>query len=221
MFLPKSSIGKKALMSATGLVLFGFVVIHMLGNLQIFLGAEALNKYAAFLQSVTELLWVARAVLLTCLILHLVLAVILTVENRKARPIGYQMKRSVKASFASKTMMLSGSAILFFVIYHLLHYTFGTIHPEYFNLTDAKGHHDVYAMVVAGFRHLPTSLTYIVAMALLALHLDHGAAVWLQSLGLADDRARPFMDTFGRAVAITIFVGNTSIPIAVMTGVLR
>ena len=208
-------------MSATGLVLFGFVVMHMLGNLQIFLGAEALNRYAEMLQGVGELLWVARVVLLTCLILHVGLAVILTIENRRARPIGYQMKRAVKASFASKTMMLSGSAILFFIVYHLLHYTFGKIHPEYFDLIDAQGRHDVYSMVVAGFKHLPVSLTYIVAMALLALHLDHGAAVWFQSLGLADDSARPFMDTFGRVAAIAIFVGNTSIPIAVMTGVLR
>ena len=117
--------------------------------------------------------------------------------------------------------MLSGSAIFFFVIYHLLHYTLGVIHPEYFSLTDAQGRHDVYSMVVAGFQHLPTSLTYITAMALLALHLDHGAAVWLQSLGLATDDARPFMDTFGRVAAIVIFVGNASIPIAVMTGFLK
>jgi len=208
-------------MSATGLVLFGFVVLHMLGNLQIFLGAEALNRYGAMLQGLPELLWVARAVLLTCLILHVGLAAVLTIENRRARPVGYQMKRAVAASFASKTMMLSGSALLFFIIYHLLHFTIGAIHPDYFHLTDAQGRHDVYSMVVAGFQDLPTSLTYITAMALLALHLDHGAAVWLQSLGLANDDARPFMDTFGRVAAIVIFVGNTSIPIAVMTGLLK
>lgn len=208
-------------MSVTGLVLFGFVVMHMLGNLQIFLGPEALNGYAAALQSIPELLWLVRAVLLICLIFHLWTAVVLTVENRRARPIAYQMKRGVQATLASKTMMISGLAIFFFIIYHLLHYTLGVFQPEYFHMTDAKGRHDVYTMVVSNFTHRSVSLTYIAAMALLALHLGHGAAVWPQSLGLSNEKFKPFMDKFGRAAAIVIFVGNISIPIAVMTGLLK
>lgn len=208
-------------MSATGLVLFGFVVVHMLGNLQIFLGAEALNRYGAMLQGLPELLWSARIVLLLCLILHVGLAAMLTIENRRARPIAYKMKRGVQATLASKTMMISGLAIFFFIVYHLLHYTWGVFQPEYFHLTDAKGRHDVYSMVVSSFTQLPVALTYITAMALLALHLGHGVAVWPQSLGLSNERTRPLMDNFGRAAAIFIFVGNVSIPIAVMTGLLQ
>ena len=221
MCLPKSSIGKKALMSATGLVLFGFVIMHMLGNLQIFLGAEALNNYAEMLQGIPEALWLVRAILLACLMFHMWTAAVLTVENRRARPIPYQVKNTVKATFASKTMMISGLTILFFIVYHLLHYTFGVLEPEYFHLADVKGRHDVYTMVVSSFRHRSVSLTYVTAMAFLALHLDHGAAVWLQSLGLATEKMRPFLDKFGRVSAIVVFVGNSSIPLAVMSGLLR
>lgn len=221
MCLPKSSIGKKALMSITGLVLFGFVVMHMLGNLQIFLGPEALNSYAAKLQGLPELLWPARLILLTALIFHVWTAAVLTIENRRARPIAYVKKERVYASFASKTMWISGLTIFFFIVYHLLHYTFGQIQPQFYELHDAYGRHDVYSMVVASFGYWPISLTYIVAIALLALHLDHGAAVWLQSLGLQNDRLRPLMDKFGRASAILIFVGNSSIPLAVLSGLIK
>ena len=208
-------------MSVTGLVLFGFVVMHMLGNLQIFLGQEALNRYAEALEDLPELLWLARAVLLTCLIFHLWTAAVLTLENRRARPVGYKMKSTVVASFASKTMMVSGLTILFFIIYHLLHYTFGVFQPENFHLVDAKGRHDVYAMVVASFKHRSVSLTYIVAMGLLALHLKHGASVWPQSLGLQNEKLRRPMELFGCVASLAIFWGNSAIPLAILSGLIQ
>lgn len=221
MCLPKSSIGKKALMSATGLVLFGFVIMHMLGNLQIFLGSDVLNGYAAKLQSLPELLWIARVILLTCLIFHMWIAAVLTIENRRARPVDYQMKRTVKASFASKTMMLSGSVIFFFIVYHLLHFTFGLTNPEASGLLDMKGRHDVYSMVILSFQNYKISSAYILAMFFLCVHLSHGLASAPQSLGLNNEKWAPAFKRAARALAFLIFLGNTSMPVAALVGFLK
>jgi succinate dehydrogenase / fumarate reductase, cytochrome b subunit len=210
-----SSIGKKMGMAVTGFFLFGFVIAHMLGNLQIFLGAEALNAYAAQLQSLTELLWPARIFLLTNLILHVWLAVRLTAENRRARPVPYGMKKTVQASYASKTMMMTGLIVLAFTIYHLLHFTFGKVHPQYYHLTDAQGRNDVYSMVVLSFRAPWIAAAYILAMIPLCLHLSHGVSSLFQSLGLNHAKYQPVLTWAGKVVGLVIFIGNSSIPLAV------
>jgi succinate dehydrogenase / fumarate reductase cytochrome b subunit len=204
--------GKKVVMAVTGVVLFGFVVGHLLGNLQIFLGRERLNAYAAVLHRNEGLLWVARIVLLAALALHVLAAVQLTLLKKEARPERYRVKRDLQASYASRTMMWSGPIILAFVVYHLLHFTFGTVHPSFTS-------EDVYHNVVAGFRSVPVSLAYVVAMVLLGMHLQHGLWSLSQSLGLSNPEHSQKAKLIARVLALLIVVGNVSIPIAVLTGI--
>ena len=217
----KSSIGKKAVMAFTGLILLGFVVVHMLGNLQIFLGAEWLNAYGEHLQELPLLLWPARVFLLVTLITHMVLALQLAIENKKARPTPYTAKDTLEASLASRTMVLSGLVIFFFIIYHLLHFTWGATNPEFYHLTDAQGRHDVYSMVVLSYQNVWISLAYLAAMFFLFLHLSHGAPRFLQSIGLNNDNMVKKIEKFGLGLAWIIFLGNCSIPVAVLSGVIK
>ena len=214
----RSSLGKKYLMAMTGLVLFAFVIGHMVGNLQIFLGRDAINGYAKFLKSKPWLLWAARLGLLLMLILHIWAAIKLAVENRAARPVGYANTKWVSASYASHTMVWSGLIIFAFVVYHLMHFTFGTLNPAYLELKDPSGRHDVYGMMIEGFSHPAVSLFYIVAMGLLCLHLSHGVSSLFQSLGLRNGCYRSLIDRFAQASALIIFVGNCAIPVAILLG---
>lgn len=216
-----SSIGKKTVMAVTGGVLFGFVVLHMLGNLQVFLGQEALNAYAKKLQDMAPVLWAARAFLLASLVLHVAFAIRLTFENRRARPKPYLYNDTVQASYASRTMMMTGLIVLFFTIYHLLHFTFGVTNPDLFHLVDAKGRHDVYSMVVSSFRNPWISASYVIAMIPLCVHLSHGLSSALQTLGL--NRARPHFlyANIGNLMGLAIFIGNSSIPLAALLGLLK
>jgi succinate dehydrogenase / fumarate reductase cytochrome b subunit len=218
-----SSLGKKYIMAATGCALFLFVVGHLLGNLQIFLGWEAINRYGSFLQSTGELLWVVRIGLLIMVVLHIISAVRLTTENRAARGQGYVAYRPVGSSYASRTMMMSGLIVAAFIIYHLLHFTVQTSEinftgKNFHTLIDAKGRHDVFAMMVHGFSQPVVSLFYIVAMALLSLHLSHGVSSMFQSMGWKKGYYKPLLDKGARFIAIAIFVGYVSIPIAVLLG---
>lgn len=218
-----SSLGRKYIMAVTGLGLFIFVILHMLGNLQIFFGPELLNRYAHFLQTSPEILWPARVGLLVLVGLHFWAAVSLALANRAARPRGYSRTRWVAASYASRTMMMSGLIIAVFVIYHLLHFTVQL--PEV-NLTgtdfkllqDAEGRHDVFRMMVRGYSNPWVSGFYILGMALLCLHLSHGAGSLFQSIGLKNDFYGPYIDRGARLAAWVIFVGNCSIPVAVLLG---
>lgn len=210
---------KKVVMAVTGLILFGFVVIHMLGNLQIFLGQDALNNYAKHLEELPYLLWPARFILLISLALHIGVAFRLTAENRKARSQAYVFQNTVQASYASRTMIFSGIIVFAFIVYHLLHFTFGVAHPQYFERVDAQGREDVYFMVVKSFGEWPIALTYIAAMALLSMHLSHGIQSLFQTLGF--ENARPFMKKAGFFAALIIFLGNSSIPIAVLLGAIH
>ena len=215
-----SSIGKKALMAVTGLFLLGFVVAHMLGNLQIYLGPDRLNDYAEHLQEMPYLLWPARVFLLAALAAHMVVAAKLTMENKNARPRPYACKDTVQASYASRTMMMSGVIIFAFIVYHLLHYTFGVTNPEQYALTDAKGRHDVYSMVVTGFRNIYISLAYILAMVPLCLHLGHGLQSFPQSLGFDTEKHECAVKCFARFFSFAVFFGNCSIPVSVLLHIL-
>lgn len=218
----KSSLGKKYIMAVTGLALFLFVIAHMAGNLQIFLGRSAINSYAAFLKSKPGLLWSARAGLLALVILHIVSAIQLAARNRKARPVRYEEGRPTAASFASRTILVSGLIILAFIVYHLLHFTFGVTDPQDFALkdpTDPLGRHDVYGMMVAGFSNPWVSAFYIISMGLLCLHLSHGVSSMLQSLGVRNKSNVRAIHRAARIAALVIFIGNAAIPIAVLAGV--
>jgi succinate dehydrogenase / fumarate reductase cytochrome b subunit len=212
---PLTSVGAKSIMAVTGAGLTGFVVVHMLGNLQIFLGPEHLNAYAAQLKAVPEVLWVARIGLLLFFAVHIVLAFWLTTQNSQARPIPYVFQATRQATVASRTMMYSGLLLLGFVIFHLAHYTFGIGHPEYLDFRDAKDRHDVYRMTVEGFRVWWVSLAYIGSMLFLGLHLSHGVASSFQSLGVTNPRWQPWIQRGGLALAVVLTAGNIAMPLAV------
>jgi len=218
-----SSLGKKYIMAITGCALFIFVVGHMIGNLQIFLGWEAINRYGSFLQNLGELLWVARIGLLVMVVLHIVSAVRLTAENRAARGQAYVVFKPAGSSYASRTMMMSGLIIAAFIIYHLLHFTVQTQQinltgKDFHDLVDAKGRHDVFAMMVTGFSNGWVCLFYVVAMALLCLHLSHGVSSMFQSMGWKKGYYKPLLENGARLLAILIFAGYVLIPIAVKLG---
>ena len=216
-----SSIGRKWIVALTGLALFGFVVGHLVGNLQIFLGPEPLNRYGAFLQGLGELLWAIRLALLVMLLLHVFYTIQLRLENRRARPTGYAVTQRRAATFPARMMALSGLTVLCFIIFHLLHFTAQKIDPTFLHMHDTLGRHDVYGMMVKGFQNKAASAFYILGVGLLAMHLNHGIGSLFQTLGLNSTKLRPLWEKGGVAFAWLIFLGYASIPVAVLTGVVK
>jgi succinate dehydrogenase / fumarate reductase cytochrome b subunit len=215
----KSSIGAKALMAVTGIILVLFVIGHMLGNLQVYLGADALNAYAAKLQSLGPLLWVIRLVLLGTFLAHLSAAMRVVKLNKAARPVAYQQQKDQATTFAARTMWVSGVLVLLFAIYHVLHLTVGVVDPAgAYGALDSEGRHDVYGMVIAGFQHWPTTAIYTVAMVVLSLHVSHGASSMLQTLGLRRPGNASGFDKVGPALAIFLLIGNLSMPLSILAG---
>ena len=215
-----SSIAKKVLMAITGGMFIGFVIGHMVGNLQLFLGQDQLNKYAAALQSLGGLLWIIRLSLLSFLTVHVWTGVRLYLQNWSARPQGYTKEDTVQASLSSRTMFWSGLGVLLYVVYHLAHFTFLSTNPEYAGLHDSLGRHDVYSMLILGYQNLWISATYIVAMFFVALHINHALPSLLQTLGLTKQKYHNCLKRLGNLVAIIVFVGYVSMPVAVLTGYL-
>ena len=207
--------GKKAVMAVTGVILFGYVVGHLLGNLQVFAGDQgaAINRYAAFLRSTGVMLWAVRSLLLFAVGLHIVASFQLWVLNRAARPVGYYKKDDVPSAYAARTMKWSGPIIGAFVVFHVLHLTTGDVLP--------LDPHNVYANIVEGFRRWYVSAAYIVAVALLGLHLYHGVWSMFQSMGINHPRYTPGIQKFAAVFAIAIAAGYISIPVAVLTGIVR
>lgn len=219
----KSSLGKKFIMAVSGCALFLFVVAHLLGNLQIFLGQEAINRYGHFLQTNREILWTARIGLLAMVVLHVWSAVKVSAENKSARPIPYAQYDPNAAGYASRTMLMSGLIVAAFIVYHLLHYTvqvksINLTGQDFLALHDNEGRHDVFRMMVAGFSHPFVSAFYMVAIGFLCLHLSHGVSAMFQSVGLKNAACGPCIDCFARVAAWLIFLGYASIPIAVLLG---
>ena len=209
-------------MAVTGAVMFLFVIGHLLGNLQVFLGPEQINAYGHFLQTNLEIIWPARLVLLACVALHVWSASKLTQENLAARPVDYAAWEPTAASYASRTMVWSGVIVGVFVIYHLLHYTvmvqaagLGLTGRDFAGLRDAEGRHDIYKMMILGFSQPAVSLFYMVGVGLLCLHLSHGASAMWQSLGWKKNSYAPFLDGLARWGSLAIFLGYVSIPLAV------
>jgi succinate dehydrogenase / fumarate reductase cytochrome b subunit len=212
----RSSIGRKVIMAVTGAILVLFVIGHMIGNLTVYLGPEALNAYAVFLRQFLHgsALWIVRAVLLAAAVLHIWSATSLTLDSRRARREGYRKVEWKESTYASRTMRWGGVIILLFVIYHLLHFTFGTVHPSF-----VEG--DVYHNFVAGFRSVPVSIAYVVAMIALALHLRHGVWSMFQTLGVSHPRYMAIARGAAWVVAVVVLVGNVSFPIAVLAGIVK
>ena len=212
----QTTVGRKAIMAVTGFILFGFVCGHLLGNLQIFLPPEKINHYAATLRSLPPLLWGTRITLLVSVILHIWSSFRLWLLQRQARPIKYVKRTTLNSTYASRTMLWSGPIIAAFVIFHLLHLTFGTVHPG-----GPFDEHNVYNNVVTGFQVWPVSLFYIIAMIMLCYHLYHGLWSIFQSLGFSHPVYTPWLQRFSKVVAILIAAGNISIPVAVLAGVIK
>jgi succinate dehydrogenase / fumarate reductase cytochrome b subunit len=219
----EAPIGKKAVMAVTGVLLFGYVIAHLLGNLQIYSGnPEQINAYAAFLHKPENAipLWGARLVLLLAVVLHIVAAVQLWGQNRAARPVAYRRKSDVPAAYAARTMRWSGVIIAAFVIFHVAHLTVGAV-PGLPQDEISLHHPNVYANVVHGFQNIGVSVFYIVAMILLCMHLYHGIWSMFQSLGLFHPRYTPAIKKGAALIAILIAAGNISIPVAVLTGLVH
>jgi len=224
-----SSLGKKYLMAGTGFVMVLFVIGHLVGNLQVFLGAEAINRYGNFLQSNVEVLWPVRIGLILIIFLHIWSATRLTLENRAARPVAYQHWEPTAASYASRTMMMSGIIVAVFIIYHLLHFTamveaVNLTHknfdakPEFF---DTQGRHDIYKMLLVGFSQPLVCVFYIIGVGLLCLHLSHGISAMWQSLGWKKKSYGPCLDRAAKWGSLAIFLGYISIPLSILFKVIQ
>jgi succinate dehydrogenase / fumarate reductase cytochrome b subunit len=212
----ESTNGKKVIMGATGFILFAFIVGHMLGNMQIYAGADKFNSYGHFLHGVPELLWIVRIGLLAAVGLHIWASVGLALRKTKARPVGYAKRQNTVSSYASRTMYWSGPILLAFVIYHILHLTAGVVHP---GSSFQEG--DVYANTVGGFQVWYVSAWYIFSMILLGLHLRHGFWSMFQSLGINHPRHTPILQKAANAIAIIVTAGFISIPVSVLLGLVK
>ena len=217
----QSSLGKKYVMAITGLMLFGFVAIHMLGNLQFFGSETLINEYAVSLKSKPPILWGARFGLLAAAVLHITAGVQLYHSNRRARPVGYDGGKVVASTLANRTIIVSGLIVFAFIIFHLAHFTIGWVNADLMKLTDVAGHHDVRGMMIAGFSNPLVSVFYVVSVGLLCLHLSHGVASIFQSLGLRSKKTEANLKKLALAAAIVLFFGFCAIPVAVATGLVR
>ncbi len=238
-----SSIGRKFLMAATGLVMVGFVAGHLAGNLQVFAHPDHLNGYAHFLQSLGPLLWVARSVLIVSVGVHIWAATVLTLENQAARGgTPYGVKHTIQATLASRMMRWTGCIVLAFLLYHLAHFTFGVAQPSTFKEAPPLNHYtmtedyrvagfvvvkagavvpDVHSMVILGFQNAVVALFYIVAVGLLSVHLLHGMDSLCQTLGLRNAKWSGGLRRIALVFCLLYFLGNLAIPGAVLTGLLQ
>jgi len=215
------SLGKKYFVAVSGAVLLLYVIGHMLGNLQIYIGQDQINMYAEKLHSLGPILWVIRAVLGILAILHIWFAIKLKLENVSARPISYAQKNWVEASLASRTMIWSGLLIFAFIAYHLAQFTLHWTNPNYTRLIDMEGRMDVYSMIIFGFKNYIISGFYIIMMFLLMVHLSHGVESMFQSVGWNSAKWQPRLHKIAWIVAVVLFLGFISIPISILLGFIQ
>jgi len=210
----RSSIGKHAVMAVTGLIMIAFLISHVLGNLQVFAGPLKINDYSAALRRLGPLLWLARAVLLVALILHVTAAYQLTRRKQVARPVDYAEREPQVSTIAARTIRWGGVLLLVFIVLHLLHFTFGTIHPAF-------DHKDVYGNIVVAFQSWWVALLYLLAMVGLGLHLYHGTWSSIRTLGISRPSPDPLKRRVAAVLAWAIYLGFSLIPIAVFAGIVR
>lgn len=215
-----STVGLKFIVTVTGVLLVGFVVGHLAGNLQMFVGPDAVNSYAAALKGMGGPLWVVRLGLLTVFGIHIWANLALRSRNAKARPQGYAVRKPIVSSLYSRTMLLSGLILLAFVVYHLAHFTLGWVEPANYALRES-GRHDVYSMTAAGFRNPAIAASYLLAMLLLFMHLAHGVASVFQTIGWRKPRFVPAVQMLGYVVAIGVVLGNVAIVVACLAGIIK
>ena len=213
----RSAIGKKVVMAVTGIIGIAFLIVHVAGNLLVFRGPAAMNGYSAMLHGpAAELLWVARVVLLAAVILHVIAAWQLTQQDHAARQIKYAVKRPQQATLAARVMRWGGVLLLVFIVFHILHFTTGTIRP---GGTFYPG--DVYANVVTAFHIWWVALFYLVAMVFLGLHLYHGGWSSVRTLGVTGDPRNPFRRRIAGLIAVVVWLGFSLVPLGVLLGWVR
>lgn len=217
----RTSLSSKVAVALTGLGLAGFVVFHMLGNLQVFEGPAALNGYSAFLREMPIVLWTARLGLLTVAVVHIALAIQLVLRNRRARPVAYAVRDYRVASMASRTMAITGSLLLLFIMFHLLHLTAGLVDPSFHNQVDARGQPDVYGKVLHAFRNPLYVVLYCAGQLVLGMHLSHAVSGSLQTLGFEHAALNRLFKAAGPLVALFVVLGNLGIILAVFLGWVR
>lgn len=208
-----SSVGTKYLMAITGLLLLLFVTAHMIGNLQVFAGPEIINAYAEMMQGLGPWLWIMRAGLLVVLLVHVRCAVKLTQDAQRARPVPYARHEAIRATYQSRTMLMSGMIILAFVVFHILHFTTGNIHADLYEAGHAGEGIHLHYIFVTSFQNTWTMIAYVVAMGLLGLHLAHGVSSLFQSMGWVRPKYREFIRLTGLGVTAVIVIGNISMPL--------
>lgn len=240
----KTSIGRKILMAVTGLILVGFITAHLIGNLHIFGPPDEINGYSHFLQSLGPVLWIFRGVVLAAAALHIWAGVVLTLENKQARPSEYGFKHTIQATLASRTMRITGLVVLFFILYHLAHFTVG-VDGAFFQGQNFKSRiaevtlehdfhfvglllvrsgtvvHDVHTMMVRGFQSPIVSAFYLIAVALLTMHLWHGIESMFQTLGLRTGRWGSALRVLARTYCVLYLVGNFLVVGAIFFGVVQ
>src|SRR5215471_8807767 len=210
------------IVAVTGIILILFVIGHLLGNLQIFIGPDWINSYSQHLHDLGPVLWLIRIFLLMTVFIHIYATIQLAVQNRRARPEPYVDRQYVKATFASRHMVMSGLIVLAFIIYHLAHFTVRVTDPRFGLLKpDPFGHYDVYSMMVYGFQNYFVSGFYVLGLFLLAVHLSHGSSSFFQSLGLNDKKLMPRLELGAQVFAWLLFLGYTSIPVAILLGIIQ
>jgi succinate dehydrogenase / fumarate reductase cytochrome b subunit len=219
----RSTVGKKIIMAVTGLIWVGFVILHMAGNLQAFLGAEKLNNYAAMLHGpLEEVVWLQRVVLFVALVLHVLMAYQLTRRSAAARPVAYKMRDPQVSTLSSRTMRWGGVFLLVFIVFHILHFTTRDIGPSGFaDRTDAAGHFDLYYAVVSSFRIWWVMALYVFAMIALGFHLWHGAWASIRTLGYAKPSENPLKRRIAAGLATIVWIGFILVPIGVFVGIIR
>ncbi|MBP2364135.1 MULTISPECIES: succinate dehydrogenase [Streptomyces] len=216
-----SSVGKKTIMAVSGLIMLGYLVVHMLGNLKIFFGSDEFNHYAHWLRTLGEpflhyewALWIVRVVLVAAVVLHAVSAYQLSRRDIRARPNAY-VHRKARASYATRTMRWGGIILALFIVWHILDLTTGTVHPGGFQ----AGH--PYQNVLDTFSTWYGNVIYIVAVLAVGLHVQHGFWSAAQTLGVGNATRDRMLKTVGNVLAVVLTAGFVSVPVAVMTGVVN
>lgn len=218
----RSNIGLKILMAVTGVVMFGYLVGHVSGNMLLFAGREKINAYSLFLHSSKGLLWGTRLILLASVGVHIWATIRFVKLRGDARPVPYESKQPHGTTFAARTMFWSGPVIALFILYHILHLTTGTLHPTFeHNATGAAGHTDVFQNLVDGFQKPLASLIYIVAMLAIGLHLSHGIWSMLQTVGVNRPNWEPALRCLALLAAVVICGGFIAVPVAVLVGIVK
>ncbi|MBI4710774.1 MAG: succinate dehydrogenase cytochrome b subunit [Nitrospirae bacterium] len=215
----KNTGGRKIVMAVTGILMVLFIFAHLTGNISVFAEPGSINAYAAKLHSLSLFVWAYRFIIFSALSLHVFFGIQITLENYAAKPEAYEVRRNLRSTFASRTMIWTGLAIAAYLIFHLLHFTFHAVFPV--KHIDSSGRPDVFRMLVLSFQSFFISSVYIAAIAAVALHLAHGIQSSFQTLGINNERTFPVITKSGMLAAIIIFLGYIAIPVFVLAGVLR